>query len=262
MANVDIDALRKFLEQSAQGGEEPAPTDNVDPAPEPTPEPAPAPTEPAPTSTPLDSVVDNPDQSGVVEPHIAEQMDKDNNAFAEMRVANKQMQDMLSKIADAYGIQYTDSNDMMNKLNDDAITKIAEKKGIPVEFLKRMESLEADANAFRAQQNQQRLAQGFKDIQTEFGCTPEELQAFAAQLDAERVDVRTVNLKSEYVARNFEAIMNKRIEAAVQAALKGDATAAQQSTAPVQPGATSGNTAQSTVNSVGDLRTLLNQLSK
>lgn len=262
MANIDVDALRAFLDSQSDNSnvtqepepQEPETTESTQPETQPE----------GSTSTPLDSVTDNTaePESSVVEPQIANQTDKDNNAFAEMRVANKQMQDMLSKIADAYGIQYTDSNDMMTKLNDDAITKIAERKGIPVEFLKRMESLEADAYAFRAQQNQQRLINGFKELQSEFGCTQDELQSFAASLDADKVDVNTVNLKNEYLARNFESIMNKRIEAAVQAALAGDAAAAAQSTQPTQPGAAASGNGGQNIGSVGDLRTLLSQLSK
>ena len=263
MANIDVDALRAFLDQSANTA---APAQEPETQEPETQEPVTQTAETTGQSTPLDSVVDNSAEPQAeptpVTPQAAQQTDKDNNAFAEMRVANKQMQDMLSKIADAYGIQYTDANDMMTKLNDDAITKIAEKKGIPVEFLKRMESLEADANAFRAQQNQARLVNGFREIQSEFGCSNEELQSFAKSLDDAKVDLNTVNLKNEYIARNYQAIMQKQIEAAVQAALKGDAAAGANSTTPVQPGTNTGSNEATTVKSVGDLRALLNQLGK
>ena len=82
------------------------------------------------------------------EPHVATQQDKDANAFAEMRVQNKAMSDMLKKIADATGIQYTDQNDMLAKLNSDALTKLAEKQGVPVEILQRMETLERNSQLY------------------------------------------------------------------------------------------------------------------
>ena len=70
------------------------------------------------------------------------QQQKDAGAFAAMRVRNKQMENMLKRVADAAGIQYANTDDMLMKLNDDALGKLAEKQGVPKELLMRLDSLE------------------------------------------------------------------------------------------------------------------------
>lgn len=171
------------------------------------------------------------------EPHVATQQDKDANAFAEMRVQNKAMSDMLKKIADATGIQYTDQNDMLAKLNSDALTKLAEKQGVPVEILQRMETLERNSQLYLQQQNESRLRAGFVNLKQDYGLSDEEMMNFAKQLDDDKVDLSKVDLVAEYRNRNFEAIVQKRIDAAVAAALSKDQQAQAQSTQPNAQGA-------------------------
>ena len=171
------------------------------------------------------------------EPHVATQQDKDANAFAEMRVQNKAMSDMLKKIADATGIQYTDQNDMLAKLNSDALTKLAEKQGVPVEILQRMETLERNSQLYLQQQNESRLRAGFVNLKQDYGLSDEEMMNFAKQLDDDKVDLSKVDLVAEYRNRNFEAIVQKRIDAAVAAALSKDQQAQTQSTQPTAQGA-------------------------
>ena len=171
------------------------------------------------------------------EPHVATQQDKDANAFAEMRVQNKAMSDMLKKIADATGIQYTDQNDMLAKLNSDALTKLAEKQGVPVEILQRMETLERNSQLYLQQQNESRLRAGFVNLKQDYGLSDEEMMNFAKQLDDDKVDLSKVDLVAEYRNRNFEAIVQKRIDAAVAAALSKDQQAQAQSTQPTAQGA-------------------------
>ena len=171
------------------------------------------------------------------EPHVATQHDKDANAFAEMRVQNKAMSDMLKKIADATGIQYTDQNDMLAKLNSDALTKLAEKQGVPVEILQRMETLERNSQLYLQQQNESRLRAGFVNLKQDYGLSDEEMMNFAKQLDDDKVDLSKVDLVAEYRNRNFEAIVQKRIDAAVAAALSKDQQAQAQSTQPTAQGA-------------------------
>ena len=253
MAEFDVDALRAMLNNYDASKQESPALDNQDEQ----------------TAT-EESVVDNtatgeaqttePTTASVVDQPavtIASQAEKDANAFAQMRAQNKMMSDMLAKIATANGVQYTDTNDMLAKLNDDSLTKIAAAQGIPKEYLERMESLERDANAFRAQQNQNRLTAQFQNIMTKYGVTPNELQSFAAELDNQKVDLGTVDLEKEYFFRNQEAIMQKRINAAVEAALRGDAEAAAQSTAPITTGANTGTATATVPNTVADLRAIL-----
>ena len=192
------------------------------------------------------------------EPHVATQQDKDANAFAEMRVQNKAMSDMLKKIADATGIQYTDQNDMLAKLNSDALTKLAEKQGVPVEILQRMETLERNSQLYLQQQNESRLRAGFVNLKQDYGLSDEEMMNFAKQLDDDKVDLSKVDLVAEYRNRNFEAIVQKRIDAAVAAALSKDQQAQAQSTQPNAQGATQQTAAKTEqITTVAGLRSWL-----
>ena len=191
------------------------------------------------------------------EPHVATQQDKDANAFAEMRVQNKAMSDMLKKIADATGIQYTDQNDMLAKLNSDALTKLAEKQGVPVEILQRMETLERNSQLYLQQQNESRLRAGFVNLKQDYGLSDEEMMNFAKQLDDDKVDLSKVDLVAEYRNRNFEAIVQKRIDAAVAAALSKDQQAQAQSTQPTAQGAVQQAAKTEQITTVAGLRSWL-----
>lgn len=250
MAEFDVDALRALLAQADAGQTEQQPAaeqQQQTQEQEQTPEAQPAEQQQQAEQQP----VDQPDV------HVATQDDKDANAFAQMRVANKQMSDMLAKIAQANGIQYSTQEEMIAKLNDDSVTKLAAAQGVPKELLLRMEGLERDAAAYRAQQNQNRLVSQMHNIMDKYNVSATELQAFATTLDNEHVDVNTVDLEREYFFRNQEAIMQKRINAAVEAALRGDAAAAQQSTTPLAQGANGGGTQGTRIETVADLRSVL-----
>ena len=257
MAEFDVDALRAML---SSYDEQQKSTDTTEPeatVEQPTQEEtvaAPAPEQPAP--------VEQTEATPEPEVTVAGQVEKDANAFAQMRTQNKMMSDMLAKIAKANGIQYNNQDELMAKLNDDSVTKLAAAQGVPKELLLRMEGLERDAAAYRAQQNQSRLVGQMQNIMQKYGASAEELQSFAATLDKERVDVNTVDVEREYFFRNQDAIMQKRINAAVEAALRGDAEASAHASTPAAPGATSGSNTGTKVNTVADLRSFLASASK
>lgn len=192
------------------------------------------------------------------------QQQKDHNAFAAMRVQNQQYADMLEKIAKAAGIQYTSPEDMMQKLNDDALTKLAAQQNVPVELLKRMEVMEAQANAYVQMQNQQRLTNEFAALRTKYNLDEASLTTFAQQLEADKVDPSTINVEREYIARNFDAIIAQRTQAAVEAALKKDAQADAHGTVPnvAQSNSASGDANQQKVTTSAELNALLATMHK
>ena len=207
------------------------------------------------TPQPDPTVVSTPD----VQP--AEQGDKDANAFAQMRAQNKMYRDLLGKLADANGIQFKSDDEMLNALNGDALGKIAERKGIPVEFLQRMEALEANSKAWEQQQTQQRLQAGFQTLQTKYGLDQTQLMTFAQQLDNSGVNLAQVDVEKEYVASHMEDIISARVSAAVQAALAKDANINAQASVPGAPGASAAGPDETKIKSVADLRSFLNGLS-
>lgn len=191
------------------------------------------------------------------------QAQKDAQAFAAMRVRNKQYEEMLDKIARATGIQYSNPEEMIQKLNDDALTKLAQQQNVPVELLRRLETLEANNKAYLAMQNQTRLTNEFAALRDKYSLDETALATFAQQLEADKVDPATVNVEREYIARNLDAIVAARVQAAVQQALTRDANATAHGTTPtaVQSNTPSGAD-QQTISTAADLNRLLASMPK
>lgn len=162
------------------------------------------------------------------------QEDKAGHAFAQMRVQNAQLLGLLSKIAKATGIEYTDNNDLLAKLNDDSIAKLAAKQNVPVELLKRMEQLEQRDLASRQEKIQQAAFLGFQQVKDTYDLTEDELRAFALELDAAGKNPfeQPIDLVTEYKLTHFDDIVTKKANAAVQAALAKSSAADKHSSKP------------------------------
>lgn len=184
---------------------------------------------------------------------------KANFAFGQMRKQISDMQAILGKVAGAAGIEYKDPADLLAKLNEDAITKLAQRQNVPVELLKEVEALRADSDAYKMEQFKAAAAVGFQNVMTQFELSQDELKAFALELDNKGLNPFTgkVDLVAEYQALHFNDIVNKRIEAAVQEALKKSGAADQSSSNPGDiQGAGGGNTDQK-VTTVAGLSAML-----
>lgn len=250
MANFDVEQLRAMLanydaEGAGEGsGEQPPANNNND--------------DPAQNA----AGEQNQPAGQQLVPNPADQQEKDANAFAQMRMQNKMMGDMLAKIAQANNIQYNGVDDLMAKLNDDTITKMATQQGVDPALLKRMDDLERDAQAYRQQQTQNNLINAFASLQKEFNLSAEDLSNFAKELDNSGIPVESVNVRNEFMSRHLDSIIAARTDAAVQAALTRDAAAATQSTQPLGAGTLGTGTGHQPrqINSVAEMRAFLSQL--
>ena len=182
------------------------------------------------------------------------------NAWAQMRVQNKQMQDILSKIADAYDIKANNPEELIQKLNDDALAKLSAKQGVPLELLKRLEVLEAHEAEYQRIQTDNYLTKSFADLQKEFNLDHQAMVNFANQLQASGIDPykTKVDIRAEYLSRNLDSIIQARINQAVEQALRIDQGATQQSTTPLPAtGATQTQQVENKINTTADLQALL-----
>jgi len=167
-------------------------------------------------------------------PQTKPQDNKAAHAFAQMRIQNNQLLTLLSKIAKATGIEYTDTNDLLAKLDDDSITKIAAKQNVPVELLKRMEQLEQRDLIAQQEKLQQAAFLGFQKVKDTYDLTEDELRAFALELDAAGKNPfeQPIDLVTEYKLTHFDDIVTKKANAAVQAALAKSSAADKHSSKP------------------------------
>ena len=164
-------------------------------------------------------------------PSQAERM---NYAFGQMRTELNANKALLAKLATAAGIQYTDENDLIAKLNDNALNQLAARQNVPVDLLKRMETLEQNNAAYEAEQRKTETILSFQKLQSTYGLTNEELMSFAQELDDKGLNPFTtrVNIDSTYRDLHFDDIVNKRVNAAVEEALKKSSVADTHSSTP------------------------------
>jgi hypothetical protein len=191
--------------------------------------------------------------------------DKAGAAFAAMRVQNKElatnntaMQSVLLRMAKAMGIEGSDVNAILTKLDDDALNKLATKDNIPVELLKRLDSLEQRDKQYKEIEFRASANEGFKAIQSEFTLTDDELLKFAKDLDAAGLNPyqTAVDIKGEFVKRNLSLIVDKQ----VQAALARDAQGGSHSSTPGDKSGGSGGGEQPKITTQQELASLLNTL--
>lgn len=187
--------------------------------------------------------------------------DKQNFAFGQMRTQITELTNLLGKIANANGIEYTNNKDLLEKLNDDAIGKMAQKQNVPVELLREVEALRQDSQAFKAQQLRDAAALGFQNLVNTYGLTQQQLQDFAVELDARGKNpfTQNVDLMSEYKVMHFDEIVASKVEKAVQEALAKSGAADQHSSTPGNKQGSNGGSEEK-ISTVAGLTSLLDEL--
>ena len=170
-----------------------------------------------------------------------------NFAFGQLRQENNELAAILGKIAQANGIQYANTRDLMGKLNDDAISKLAQKQNVPVELLREMDALRAGQQQWQQSQREQVAFAGFQTLMSQYGLSQDDLKAFAVELDGAGKNpfTQNINVVDEYRLRHFDDIVAKRVDAAVKEALAKSSAADDHSSTPgAQQGAGSGDGGQ------------------
>lgn len=159
---------------------------------------------------------------------------KANNAFAEMRVQNATYKNLLNKLAQATGLEFTDENDLVNKLNDNAIEQLAKKQNVSPELLRRMEMLEQNSAAYEQEKVHSAALLGFQKLKDTYSLSEDELRDFAGELDeaGKNPFVTPMDIIAEYKLTHFDDITQRMIDKAVQEALATSGVADNHSTTP------------------------------
>lgn len=189
------------------------------------------------------------------------QEDKRNFAFGKMRTEINQLTELLGKVAKANGLEYTDSKDLVAKLSDDAIQKMAQRQNVPVEILQELEALRQDSAQLKAQQRRDAAAIGFQQVMDTYGLTQEQLKEFAVELDNQGKNPfeQPVDLMAEYKIMHYDDILQAAVKSAVEEALKKDSAATQSSSTPAQQQGGNGGENQK-ITTVAGLTALLNDV--
>ena len=182
-----------------------------------------------------------------------------NDGFAKLRIANRNLTQLLGKLATANGIEYNNTQELITKLNDSALEQISSKSKVPVELLREIEALRNDSAMLKQQQVQSRLEQGFKTLLDDYQLNEKQLRAFCAEMDSAGIDVSQpgFDLVTHYKTTHIDDIIEARVQAAVKAALEGDSSN-DHASSPMRKRGSSGNSGgKGKINTVAALDTLL-----
>ena len=189
---------------------------------------------------------------------------KMNLAFGQMRKENKELQNTLLKVAKAYGIDASNPKEVIEKLNQDVLTKQAEQQKVPVELLTRMQTLEEQNNAFLEAQRQQALTNGFITLATEYNLDEKALMSFASELDAAGFDLvsQDIDIVQLYKSVHADDIIAAKVKAGIEQALKKSNEADTHSTVPGKNQNAGGGGMQTKIENMAQLNSFLDGLGK
>ena len=168
---------------------------------------------PAEPEVPADTETD--EEAPAEEP--AAPVDKDAQAFAQMRIQNKQLADTLALGAKAAGMEV---EDFVKKLENDALTADAKQQQIPVEVLSRIRELEARDAARETEHQNLVFRSHIEGFQAKMNLSQNDLRDFIGECVGQGIDVgsQSTNLEVLYRGMNYD----KLVEAQKQEWIKRD----------------------------------------
>lgn len=189
-------------------------------------------------------------------------INKQNKAFAEMRVVNTKYANVIRGIGQLLGADEGKAPEEILELVQNKLTEAqAEQQKVPLELLQKVQFLEGEYNRNQQQTLQQQAMLGFQNVKNEFGLNDDELGKFAQKLADLNINPfdKPTDLKAVYQNVFFDDIMNKKIEKALADERARAAKAGNSSTQPSS--STGGEQAQSTaqIKSATDLSAWFNK---
>lgn len=145
---------------------------------------------------------------------------KQNAAFASMRVNNRKMEQTLFKLGDALGVQTQDPEILIEALNRKINEFSAERTGVPVELLEKVQKLTQDVEQRDLENAAAEATRGFQRVKDEYKLTNKELSDFAIQLKTAGKNpfASPMDLMNEYRLLNFDKLVEKAKADALTAA--------------------------------------------
>lgn len=199
-------------------------------------------------------------QDTVVNPE--EKFSKQNHAFAQLRVENKALADLVMNLAKASGQTPRNVAEAQEMLQQ-GLTKIVSKnRNIPEEALREMEADKLRIAQLEQDQARQKALAGFQKVKDTYQLSREEVNAFTDRLIENKINPfeQEIDLVKEYKNLYFDELIAKAVERGVQAERARSLKAQQNSTTPpAQTGGTGTGTVQP-IKSVKDLDAFLDSL--
>lgn len=160
-----------------------------------------------------------------------------NQAFAQMRVANRKMQNALAAVLQQHGLDPALANNPDQLIQDAENARLeeeAKKQNVPTDLLKRLTQLEqANLESQQKRLTDSALA-GFQAVKTKYNLDNKAISDFAKQLQEAGTNPfeQEMDLDLHYRLHNLDKIIAAEKQKAVEEALRNQSSARQHSTAP------------------------------
>ena len=212
------------------------------------------------TATSTKSTTASTDNTATQDPN---QLTRSAAAFARLRTENANKQKLIKDMAQALGIASNNLDD--NQLIEQAKNKIIElqskEHGIPEDFLKEFNELKEQQRINMEANKRTIISQDLADIKSRFNVSDKDMRTFVDNLirDGSNPFVKDVNLRYEYINRNFETIINQAVE---RGRLEEQQRATKVAQSASSPNGKTGNNAGSSkpINSIQALNEILDTL--
>ena len=213
--------------------------------------------EPAKTSTP-----ETPAKDTTLDPE--EKFNKQNSAFAQMRIQNKEYSDLLMNLAKATGQDPKNITEAQAMLKEGLTKVVSKNRNIPEDVLREMEEDKKALAEFKQNQARQKALAGFQAVKDEHGLSKEDVNQFAEKLVENNLNPfeQDLDLVKEYRNLYFDQLIAKAKAEGVQEERARSLKAQQNSTTPSTQKGLPENTGNQgkPIKSVADLNELLDSL--
>lgn len=193
-----------------------------------------------------------------------EKFNKQNSAFAQMRIQNKEQSDLLMELARATGQNPKNTMEAQQILREGLTKVVSKNRNIPEDVLREMEEDKRALAEYKQTQARQKALAGFQQVKDLHELSREDINDFADKLIENKLNPfeQEINLVKEYRYLYFDQLMAKAKEAGVQEERARSLKAQQNSTTPSAQKGIPENTGsqEAPIKSVKDLDKLLDSL--
>lgn len=189
---------------------------------------------------------------------------KRDSAFAQMRIQNKEMSDLIMNLAKATGQTPKNMAEAQAMLNEGLTKVVSKNRNIPEDVLREMEEDKKQLAELKQTQARQNALAGFQQVKDTFQLSRNDVNDFADKLIEKNINPyeQNVNLVEQYKLIYFEQLIAKAKEQGVQEERARSLKAQQNSTTPTNQNGlseTTGNQGKP-IKTVADLDALLSGL--
>lgn len=193
-----------------------------------------------------------------------EKFNKQNSAFAQMRIQNKELSDLLMNLAKATGQNPKNIAEAQDILKGGLNKVVSKNRNIPEDVLREMEEDKRALAEYKQNQARQKALAGFQQVKDLHGLSKEDVNNFADKLIENKLNPfeQDIDLVKEYRNLYFNDLIAKAKEQGVQEERARSLKAQQNSTTPSTQNGLPENTGSqgAPIKTVDDLNRLLDSL--